>query len=211
MAVDSDTNAEAASVEAERNKKTLQFRLSTIFVLTLVATVLAAFLSPRGNDLLLSGMLTAVGAATFALAVGYFWPPLVDRVFWAIVVTAMMQAVCAEVDLLARLEIFAWPATAGVAAAMAVGHRNLYIRMVMSGLAAGLCFAAFATQIDARLADLVMNIVCATIGGALLAVLISVIQWLEEKYRLPQPAIGLVMVLAAIVFAVLAPRMIPGW
>jgi hypothetical protein len=77
-------------------------------------------------------MLTAVGAAMFALAVGYFWPPLVDRVFWAIVVTAMMQAVCAQVDLLARLEIFAWPATADVAAAMAVGHRNLYIRMTLS-------------------------------------------------------------------------------
>jgi hypothetical protein len=189
----------------------LQFRLSTIFVLTLVATVLAAYLSPLGNDLLLAGLTSAVVSLVVAFAVGSIRPPLVDRVFWGMVVAAMMQAVCADIDKLDRLEIFAWPITAGVAAVFAVGCDNMYRRMVLAGLAAGLCFAGFATNINASTTILALNVICAVIGGALLAVMITLISWLEKRYKLPQPAIGLVMVLSAIGFAIVAPVWIPGW
>jgi len=65
-------------------QESVQFRLSTIFVLTLIASILAAFLSPRGNDLMLAGVISVVGSALFALVVGYVRPPLANRVFWGV-------------------------------------------------------------------------------------------------------------------------------
>ncbi|HUS39782.1 MAG TPA: hypothetical protein VMX74_10050, partial [Pirellulales bacterium] len=65
--------------------KTLQFRLSTLFVLTLIASILAAFLSSLGSDMMLAGAVTIVASLLFAMAVGSFRPPLVDRIFWGVV------------------------------------------------------------------------------------------------------------------------------
>ncbi len=72
---------EAKARQPSQPEKSVQFRLSTIFVLTLVAGILAAFLSPRGNDLMLAGLVTTVTSLIFAILVGYVRPPLVDRVF----------------------------------------------------------------------------------------------------------------------------------
>ncbi len=58
---------------------------------------------------------------------------------------------------------------------------------------------------------LAMNVASATIGGSLLGVLIEFVQWMERKRYLSQPVIGLALVLASIVFSVIAPKRIPGW
>ncbi len=191
--------------------RAIQFQLSTIFVLTLVASILAAFLSPRGNDLMLAGMICVMGSLIFALVVGYLRPPLADRVFWGVVIAAMMQAVCAEVILLDRSGIYAWPLAAGLAAVVAAGDASLVIRSVLSSLTAAAIIAVYVISLSVSNVAIVSNVVCAAIGGALLTCLIDVVQWTSHRRRIPQPAIGLVLVLAAIGFSVAAPKWIPGW
>ena len=199
-----------APLEAEPRKAT-QFRLSTIFVLTLIAGILAAFLSPRGNDLMLSGMISVVGTALFALAVGHRRPPLADRVFWGVVIAAMMQAVCAETTLLDRTGIYAWPLSAGFAAVIAAGPASLYRRMALSAAMAGTIIAGYVVSLGGTTTVVIAYVSCAAIGGALMTILVDSVNWLERKLRIPQPAIGLVLVLGAMGFALGAPRVIPGW
>lgn len=190
----------------------LQFRLSTIFVLTLIATVLAAFLSPRGNDMLLAGFVTTVASLLFGLVVGMIRAPLVDRIFWGVTVAAMMQAVCAEVILLDRqLEIYAWPITAGFAAVVSAGRSNLYFRMIASAATAGTLIAAYVVWVSSTPIVIVSYVACAAIGGALLNILVDGVGWLERVGRIPQPAVALALVLGAIGFSLAAPKLIPGW
>lgn len=201
-----------ATIEhASQPDKSIQFRLSTIFVLTLVAGILAAFLSPHGNDMMLAGLVTTLTSLIAALVVGFVRPPLVDRVFWGIVVTAMMQAVCANVILLDRTGIYAWPLVAGFAAVAASGNSNRYGRMIIAASTAGLIIFAYIAWLGGSNAVILAYITCASVGGALLTMLIDVTKWLEQSRHIPQPVIGLSLVLAAIGFSVVAPRVIPGW
>jgi hypothetical protein len=194
------------------DKKALQFRLSTIFVLTLVAGVLAAFLSPRGNDLMVAGAFTTVGSLLFALAVGSIWPPLIDRVFWGVVVAAMMQAVCATVILFDHDKgIYAWPLAAGVAAVMAAGGSNRFGRMMIASAMAGGIIALYMIIAGGTAIAIGANVACAAIGGALLAILVEFVGWMERTRKIPQPAIGLALVLAAIGFSLIASKVVPGW
>ena len=192
-------------------QRPLQFRLSTIFALTLIASILAAFLRPRGNDLMLAGAVTTFCSLLFALVVGSFRPPRIDRVFWGVVVAAMMQAVCAEVILLDRTGIYAWPLVAGFAAVAAAGNSNRYGRMILAAGTAGVIILAYIVWLGATTSVIIAYVACASIGAALLTFLIDVTKWLEQTRRIGQPAIGLGLVLAAIGFSVVAPRLIPGW
>ncbi|MFK8113680.1 MAG: hypothetical protein AB8B91_15870 [Rubripirellula sp.] len=189
----------------------LQFRLSTIFVLTLIATILAAFLNPRGSDRMLAALVTVLCSLAFACVVGFLRPPLVDRVFWGVVVAAMMQAVCAEVILLDRSGIYAWPIVAGFSAVIAAGQSGFYQRMAATAVIAGLIIGAYVISMSSPMTVVIAYIVCAAIGGALLTVLIDSVRWSEHRFRIPQPAIGLTLVLAAIAFSVTAAKLIPGW
>lgn len=189
----------------------LQFRLSTIFVLTLVASILAAFLNPKGSDMLLAGMATTAVSLLFALVIGYFRSSIADRVFWAVVVAAMMQAVAANVILLDRSGIYAWPIVAGFAAAIAAGKSNLYFRMLAASATAAVTIIPYVVSLEPKAPVILSYVTCAAIGGALLTIMIDLVRWAEQKHRIPQPAIGLTLVIAAIGFSVLAPQLIPGW
>jgi hypothetical protein len=182
-----------------------------VFVLTLIASILAAYLSSRGEDLIPAGLLTVGTVAILAGVIGYFWPPLTDRIFWGIVVTAMMQAMTAQVILLDRSGIYGWPLTAGIAAVLAAGHTSLYPRMAAGAVAAGLSMTLFMLLIEAPTNAKMMNVISAAIGGALLGVLIQWFKWIDQKKIIPQPVVGLILVLAAIAFSQLAPRIVPGW
>jgi hypothetical protein len=57
--VDDEMAEEATPNEQQEN--TIRFRLSSIFVLTLIASILAAFLSARNNDLMLAGLMSVIG------------------------------------------------------------------------------------------------------------------------------------------------------
>lgn len=201
----------AQAEQPSQPEKSVQFRLSTIFVLTLVAGILAAFLSPKGSDMMLAGLVTSLASLIFALLVGYIRPPLVDRLFWGIVVAAMMQAVCANVILLDRTGIYAWPLVAGFAAVAASGNSNRYGRMILAAATAGLIIFAYIAWLGASNKVILAYVTCASVGGAMLTILVDVTKWLEQARRIPQPAIGLALVLAAIGFSVVAPTVIPGW
>ncbi|EMI20850.1 membrane protein [Rhodopirellula maiorica SM1] len=189
----------------------LQFRLSTIFVLTLIASILAAFLRPRGNDLMIAGMVTTISCLAFGMLVGKLRPPLMQRVFWGVVVAAMMQAVASNTILLDRKGIYGWPIAAGFAAVVASGNSNLYRRMFQAAVAAATVVAIYMASVPANWTTSIANSICAAIGGALLAVLVEVVNWLQRKTHIPLPITGLALVLSAIVFAAIAPIMIPGW
>ena len=189
----------------------IQFRLSTIFVLTLVAGILAAFLRPRGYDMMLAGMVTVITTLIFALAVGFVRPPLTDRVFWGIVAAAMMQAVCANVILLDRTGIYAWPLVAGFAAVAAAGNSSRYGRMIVAAATAGFIISVYIAWLGASSGLIISYVTCASIGGVFLTLLVDVTKWLEKVRHIPQPAIGLALVLGAIGFSVVAPTIIPGW
>lgn len=193
------------------SQQSVQFRLSTMFVLTLIAGILAAFLSPRGNDLMLAGVITTASSLAFGLFVGSLFPPRLDRVFWGVVVAAMMQAVTANVILLDRTGIYAWPIVAGFAAVSAAGQSNRYRRMVLAAVSAGSLIFGYISWLGANQGLILAYVTCASIGGALLVLLIDLTRWLRTSLRIPPPAIGLVLVLAAIGFSLAAPSTIPGW
>ncbi|TWU59492.1 hypothetical protein Poly51_22800 [Rubripirellula tenax] len=193
-------------------KDTLQFRLSSIFVVTLVATILAAFLSARGHDMMLAGVVTTIASAAFALALGRLRPPRIDRVFWGVVVAAMMQVVASEVTLLDRQAgVYAWPIVAGFAAVVAAGRSPLYRRMLIAALTAAILILPYVIYFCGRPEAVVPYVICAAIGGALLTFMIDAVRWLEARFRVPQPLVGISLVLAAMAFATVAQRVIPGW
>ena len=189
----------------------LQFRLSTIFVLTLVATLLAAFLNPRGSDLLLAGVITVTACFAIGLIIGKLCPPMVDRVFWGVVVAAMMQAVTAHVTLLDRAGIFAWPMVAGLSAIAASGKSHLYRRMLLAAVTGGITITPYVVPLSFDHTVTAAFVCCAAIGGALLAALIESVRWLEKRYRISQPMIGLALVVAAMAFSYSAKQLIWGW
>lgn len=188
-----------------------QFRLSTLFVVTLAATILAAFLNPRGHDHMLAGSIAVVLSMVLGFLVGIRFPPQAERVFWGMVVAAMMQAVCAEVILYDRRGVLAWPIAAGVAAVFVAARSGLYRRMVLGAGTASCVIAGYTLLAGAPAVVAGAMIACAAIGGALMTVLVDVVRWAETRFRVPQPAIGLSLVLCAIAFSVTAPRIFPGW
>ncbi len=194
-----------------RPSDSIQFRLSTIFVLTLVAAILAAFLSNRGNDLLLAGLVTTTTSMVFALLVGYRYGAMMDRVFWGIVAAAMMQAVCATAYLLDRSGIYAWPVAAGFVATMAAAPSGRYRRMAKGALMAILVIGLYTIAFNSTGAVLLGNLISAGCGGALIALLIEIVQEIERYRRVPLPFVGLILVLGAIAVSILAPRVIAGW
>lgn len=206
-----DVSDPAAPQPEESGQPAIQFQLSTIFVLVLISGIMSAFLQSRGEENIPAALATVTVIAIFAIAVGSFRPPLTDRLFWGIVVTAMMQAIAAEVVLLDRFGVLGWPICAGIAAVCAAGRTTLYPRMIIGAIPAGIAMAIYSLTFEAPVHAKAMNVVSATIGGALLGMLIELILWVQSKRILPQPAIGLALVLGGIVFAVTAPKIIPGW
>jgi len=206
--VDRSPPVESNPTETSR----LQFRLSTLFVVTLVAGVLAAFLRPRGHDLMMAGAITSSASLLFALIVGAVRPPIVERLFWGIVVAAMMQVVSATVILFDhQMGIYAWPLAAGFAAVVAVGQWSRAGRMTIAALVASTIIATYVLIAGGSIAVVAAIVACAAIGGALLAILIELVGRLEQIRKIPQSAIGLAMVLAAIGFSLVADNVIPGW
>ncbi|TWU02657.1 hypothetical protein [Stieleria varia] len=189
----------------------LQFRLSTLFVVTLAATILAAFLNPRGEDHMMAGAVATVAAMALGFLVGTWFPPRAERVFWGMVIAAMMQAVAAEVILYDRKGILAWPLAAGFAAVFAASRSGLYRRMIYGAATSSAVIGIYMGVVRAPSSVVIAVVGSAAIGGALLPVLIEMVRWIETRYRIPQPAIGLTLVIAAIGFSVAAPRLIPGW
>ena len=197
--------------EPEENR-TLQFRLSTIFSITVIASVLTAFLSRHGNDLILAGAVSMVASLVFGLAVGYVRPPLADRVFWGVVVAAMMEVVCATVILFDHGRgIYAWPIAAGFAAVTAANSGKRFQRMFVAAATSGAIISIYAFSTTDNPLDVLAIVACAAIGGALLAILIESMSWLEQTYKIPSSLTGLGLVLAAIVFSVIGKHVIPGW
>ena len=192
--------------------RTLQFRLSTIFAITLIASVLTAFLSFHGNDLVLAGAVTMFASLLFGLAVGSVRPPLFDRAYWGVVIAAMMEVVCATVILFDHDKgIYAWPLAAGFAAVTAAGNGQRFRRMLVAAVTSGTIVAIYALSTSATTLEVLAIVACAAIGGALLAILIESVDSLERTQKFSQAAIGLGLVLAAIMFSFVGKHVIPGW
>ncbi|GAA4460033.1 hypothetical protein GCM10023156_40430 [Novipirellula rosea] len=206
----SDSGQPSSLADSPRDEL-LQFRLSTIFVLTLIASILAVFLRPRGNDLMIAGMVSTISSLAFGMLVGKVRPPLMQRVFWGVVVAAMMQAVVSNTILLDRKGIYGWPIAAGFAAVVAAGNSNLYRRMIQGAIAAATVVAIYMVSLPTDSITGFANTICAAIGGALLAVLVDVVNFLQRRTTVPLPITGLALVLVAMAFATVAPTLIPGW
>ena len=188
-----------------------QFRLSSLFLVTLAASILAAFLNPRGQQHMLAGALAVSIAMALGWAIGTISPPRSDRIFWGMVITAMMQAVCAEVILMDPRGVIAWPLCAGVAAVFVASRANIYRRMLVGAAVAAIVILVYTIIIAVPSHVMVPVVACAAIGGALMTVLVEIARWSEMRYRIPQPVVGLTLVIGSIFFSVTASHWIPGW
>ena len=198
------------SVE-EGPKQLIQFRISTLLIVTLAATIHAAFLNPRGPEHMLACCVAVSVSVSAGFILGRLRGRTVERMFWGMVIAAMMQAVCANVILYHRLGTYAWPVAAGLAAVVTADDSNRYLRMILGGVTSGAVVAIYFAIVGAGGSVMLPMVSCAAIGGALLTVLIEFFQTVEAKTRIPQPAIGLSLLLASIAFSQLAPTLIPGW
>ena len=189
-----------------------RFRLSSLFVMTLIAAILTAFLNSHGRDLVLAGVVTMAACLLFGLAVGYVRPPGMRRLFWGVVIAAMIEVVCATVVLFDHDKgIYAWPLAAGFAAVVVAGEGSRWLRMIAGGVTAASLIAIYALTTNATTIDLLAIVACAAIGGALLALMIELVGWVERVTVISHPAIGLALVLAAIGFSLVGKQLIPGW
>ena len=103
----------------------------------------------------------------FGFAVGSLRPPVVERVFWGVVVAAMMQTVCATVILFDHDKgIYAWPLAAGFAAVPAASDGYRIRRMLLAAAISGTVITIYMLSTTAALYEILANVVCALIGGA---------------------------------------------
>ncbi|HUS38834.1 MAG TPA: hypothetical protein VMX74_05260, partial [Pirellulales bacterium] len=107
--------------------------------------------------------------------------------------------------------IYAWPLAAGFAAVTAASNSHRFRRMFLAAVMSGTVIAFYIMSTSAMAIVMLASVACAAIGGALLSLLIEVVGWLERTRKIPQPAIGLALVLAAIGFSLVAKHVIPGW
>ena len=190
---------------------TIQFHLLSIFIVTMLASIVSGYLSSHSEHLVPVGIITISVTGSIAALIGVLWPPLMNRLFWAMVVTAMVQTVTAGVILLSEYSFYGWPITAGLGAIAAAESTSLYPRMLKSSLVVATSMTCFVLIIEAPLAAKIANVVTASIGGALLGAMIESFVWVERKQWATQPIIGFSLITATIVFSAMAPHLIPGW
>ena len=97
------------------------------------------------------------------------------------------------------------------AAVTAAGSLDRFRRMTIAAVMAGGVIAMYMITAGGTAIAIIANVACAGIGGALLAILVEMVSWIERTRRIPQPAIGLALVLAAIGFSLLVGKLVPGW
>jgi hypothetical protein len=189
----------------------IQFRLSTLMIMNLVAGIVIAYMRPQGTDLFAAAALGVILGGLFGLTIGRWQGQVVQRTFWGITAPAMMLILVAKVDLSDRREVYVWPIVAAVVVVQAIGDRSRYVRMLLASLLPEILMIAAMAGIGANREVVLLNGLMAAIGGALSVILVDLVRGMEHFRSDLYPWVGLGMVLLTIAAAETLPRWIPGW
>lgn len=179
-----------------------QFGIIDLLCLTFVAALATAYLRSHDLHAYLPGLLSITLAALLAVIIGRLRKSIATSVFWAVLLAAMMQVMVTEVILLHRTGVLVWPlATAFSAAIVATAAPHLYRRMLLGASCVGLPLTVYALLVARPFSLALPNIASAFIGGAGLAVVISLCQWLDTAKGIRQSISAAALASGAIAIA----------
>jgi hypothetical protein len=157
------------------------------------------------------GFLVAA-AILIGVALGLATRKLGDVVFWSAIGVCYGYLAVIHADLYDWTAEYAWPLVGGVVGAVAAipSEGKLWRRMAFCaatalGLIAIYEFASFGFQ-----RDLLPDLYCATLGGAMMGVGVDLVSRLEKATGIPRYALAVVLIAAAIACHTLAIHYIPG-
>jgi hypothetical protein len=200
-----------ASEPSKIESKPIQFRLSTLMIMNLVAGIVIAYMRPQGTDLFLAAAVSIFFGGLFGLTIGRWQGLLVQRTFWGVTAPAMMLILVAKVDLYDRIEIYLWPILAAVAVVLAIGERSRYLRMILASVIPASAMMAAMAFISVCREAIVPNGLVVAIGGALSVLLVDLVRGVDQFRSDLYPWIGLALVLMSIAASETLPKWIPGW
>jgi hypothetical protein len=174
------------------NSSRPQFGLGAIFGTIFALGLYFAYLRQIDAAAVLYGCLAilmglAVGSAS-GLATGHF----VDGAYWASLCSALGYVATAGETTLGTEFRLAWAGvgTAAGAGANLVGRNRPFLRVFFAGLGAALVMGAYLGIVHGTVFANRFDAVCAPIVGALIGVLIEILQFVEADRRLPRYTIA---------------------
>ncbi len=203
-----DHSTDCASTRPTRRP---QFGIAAMLWSTLVVALALGYLRQIGSPAVIG---SAAGVLALAVIVGammgWVTDRLADATYWSVIVsTAAFISVAG--DLAAQPSFrYAWAAVGIFAGAScgAIAPQRLRRRMLVGAIASGVAMAVCSLVMTDHDLEWIFDLLCAPIIGALVAVLIELILWLERKSYSPRYITASWLLGAVIVGNMLVPMVL---
>jgi hypothetical protein len=183
-------------LRSTRPQFTLASLLWTMFLIAMALVYLRQFHSQK---LLVTGCVMVCVAAVFGAIVGSVRQRAADASYWAVVATAAAYLSVAGERSHEPLFQVAWASVGMVAASFggAVAAQRVFRRMLLAGFTGGLTMLFFSTDMQAG-PEMLFDLICAPIVGALIGLLIECILWIERRARIARYVTATWLLLAVV-------------
>lgn len=204
----------------------LQFGIRTLMVLTVMASLIANYLSGYGKH----GFVVVGVAFPIAVLAGWLFGQLLGdkkiRIYWSVLTSVLFQIISANVFMLRYWDYFAWPIFAALAGSAIsspiefsrglkkLGGYNSTTRMLLGMLGGVAFYGAYISLLwltGAGWSWQTAEFAAFSGAGILIGVLIEACIWTDKKFNISQLYVAFVLVVLAIIFATFAASLIPGW
>jgi hypothetical protein len=191
----------------EPARKPPQFGLAALLWTTFVIGLALSYLKTLGSAAVFANGFFVIGIAlAIGVAIGACSRRIADATYWSLMIaTAAYLSVAAD-QAYGPVFHFAWSVVGALAGACsgAVPASRGKLRIIAASLAAGGAMLLFAPALRIR-QDFVFDLVTAPVIGALVALLVQLILWLEGKSHTPRYVTASWLLLAVIAGNLLVP------
>ena len=170
-----------------------QFKLSALFWFTFAIGVGLAYLQRMDSpDIVIGGLLSLVIGLVLGGTIGLITGRLMDGLFWGTLIASFGYISVASDPIGRPNQRLVWAAVGAVAGALGStiapknNLRSLAIAALAAGLGAGLVMWAYAAIEPEPYFDMKFDLFAAPIIGAIVAVFMRLILWLESQHQMPR-------------------------
>jgi hypothetical protein len=189
-----------------------QFGLQAALAVTLLLALLFGYLRPYGAGAVATCGLVVLIAALVGGLGGAVAGKNLDPMFWSVIGAVFAYLAVVGFALYHWSSQYVWPLVGMVAGTTvgAIGQGRPVRRMAFGSLAATAVFAIYMLLLFGLNPDLGYELLCAALGGALLGLLVEIVERFERTTSIPRYLLAVGFVVAAILGHWIVPRIIPG-
>jgi hypothetical protein len=208
------------------NQPAFQFSVGNLMALTVIVSMVAGYLRPHGTQGFAVVAITTPIAILLGVVAGKFLGLMPTRIYWSVILATVFQVITTDVYMLRQADYLAWPILAALVAAIvcvpeefeakykSFTRYDSTTRMLTGGVIAAFFYCCYATLMLCTGQPWTMDkydFLAFAVSGVFIGILVEACHWTAKRINISSLLIAFVLVILAIIFAFLAPKIIPGW